>query len=169
MCVTPALLFALPAIPMTKTRISQLDVLQRKMLRRIVDWRRLDEEPWRDTMHKMSERLAAGERLYTCQPWSQAFARAQWRLIGHLVRAPPMLWARAVCKLNYRPVHDPVSAHRPFRTRGRPHMRWDDHVKYFCVEKFPLAEGRHWSDLLTRENVDSLEDAFIEFLTSAPA
>ena len=80
-CVGPAILFGTAALPMTRTQLQDLDRLQRKMLRRIVDWRRIEEEDWRDTMLRMNQRLSRGENLYFWQPWSISFARNQWKYI----------------------------------------------------------------------------------------
>ena len=57
MCITPCILFALIAFPMTLNRIEQFNLLQRKMLRRIRGWRRIQNEDWRDTMIRMNTRM----------------------------------------------------------------------------------------------------------------
>ena len=45
-CVNPAMLFGLITFPMTRTMLKSMDALQRKMMRRIIGWRRLDTESW---------------------------------------------------------------------------------------------------------------------------
>ena len=53
MCVSPAILFGLTTLPITRSRLRDLDILQRKMMRRIVGWRRIDGEDWEDTTRRM--------------------------------------------------------------------------------------------------------------------
>ena len=43
-CIGPSILFAIAVLPMTKGRLQELDKLQRKILRRIVGWRRIENE-----------------------------------------------------------------------------------------------------------------------------
>ena len=62
--VTPAMLFALHAFSITNTRLLQFNILQRKMLRRIIGWRRINGESWEDRMHRMDERFSFGQFLY---------------------------------------------------------------------------------------------------------
>ena len=44
MCISPCLLFALSAFPISKSQLEQMDVLQRKILKRIIGWRRDENE-----------------------------------------------------------------------------------------------------------------------------
>ena len=64
-CVGPALLFGTAVLPMTRTQLQDLDRLQRKMLRRIVGWRRIEGEDCRDTMVRMNQRLSRAIFLST--------------------------------------------------------------------------------------------------------
>lgn len=84
MCVSPSMMFALISLPLTRAQIDTLDVLQRKMLRRIVGWRRVEGEPWDDTMRRMRHRLQNARNLYDWKNWSHRFARDQWRFAAHL-------------------------------------------------------------------------------------
>ena len=70
------------------------------MLRRIVGWRRIDGEDWKETMKRMNDRLMEAQRLYFCASWSMIFARSQWRYVKHLMDAYLLLWARIMSKLN---------------------------------------------------------------------
>ena len=94
----------------------------------IVWWRRVDGESWSDTMKRMNLRLAHGQVLFYCQPWSMTFARSQWRYVLHIIDAYPLLWARIMWKYNFHPSCDPESECLPDRAVGRPRQRWDDHI-----------------------------------------
>ena len=63
-CITPCVLFALAAFPITRSRLEHLNILQRKMLRRIIGWRRIADEDWKITMERMNKRLEAAYQHY---------------------------------------------------------------------------------------------------------
>lgn len=63
-CVTPAILFALETFPLPPSYLDSLDPLQRKMMRRIVGWRSLPHESWRDTMIRMNAGLQKDVNAY---------------------------------------------------------------------------------------------------------
>ena len=168
LCVSPAILFALPTLPVSVTRLRALDVLQRKMLRRIVGWRRIEDESWRSTMQRMNERMQHGQTLYYCKPWSMAFAHAQWRYIAHIITGHPMMWSRRLCKQNFIGIDDPQCKYVPFRRPGRPRMRWDDHIHAFCKFMWPQLEGLPWFDALCQVDVYQYEDSFVTFLMRRP-
>ena len=65
-CVGPALLFGTAVLPLSRFQYAEFDKFQRKMLRRIVDWRRVEREEWRVTMIRMNGRLARALHLYPC-------------------------------------------------------------------------------------------------------
>ena len=129
--IGPSILFAIAVLPMTKGRLQELDKLQRKMLRRIVGWRRIENEDWSISMKRMNDRLDQGQRIFYCEPWSIRFARNQWRYIQHLIKAYPLLWARILFKYNAYTSDDPESDFLPHRSPGHPRMRWDDHIHSF--------------------------------------
>ena len=126
-CVTPTLLFALVVLPISKTKIESMDCLQRKMLRRIVGWRRIDDEEWSITMHRMRVRLENAEILYCCEAWSKKYLRLQWRYAVYLSKQSSDLWARKIntkCHIcNERHLRLLCSSQRsgaPEITMGRP-------------------------------------------------
>ena len=65
--IDPAILFGTPVMPMTKVQLQEMDRIQKKMLRRIVGWRRMDDELWNETMTRMNLRIEHGQDLYYCQ------------------------------------------------------------------------------------------------------
>ena len=159
-----AILFGTPVMPMTKVQLQEMDRIQRKMLRRTVGWRRVDDEPWNETMTPLNLRLGHGHALYYCQPWSMIFARSQWRYVLHIIDAYPLLWARTMCKYNYNPQYDPESDHLPHRTAGRPRQRWDDNIHAFVWKTWPHYHGRHWFDILSQHRLSNYDDEYVLFL-----
>ena len=73
----PALLFGTTVLPMTRHHLKKLDTSQRKMLRRILSWRRIDGEDWKETMKRMKLQIAHGLNLYYCRPLSISLVRNQ--------------------------------------------------------------------------------------------
>ena len=163
-CITPCVLVALTSFPMLRSQLEALDILQRKILRRIVGWRSLPDESWEATMSRMKRRLEHGQMLYYCEPWSIRFARAQWRYINHILHGPLLLWARTLCKYNWNPHRDHAADALPHRGQGRPRMRWDDNIHRFCHSKWPHLQDYHWFDLLIDVEMKDLEDEFIIFI-----
>ena len=82
--VSPTALFATSSLPLTSAHFSRLGRAQRKMLRCIVGWVRIDDEPWSDTMHRMRNRMDRAAKLYFVQPWSIRLLRSQWSFACHL-------------------------------------------------------------------------------------
>ena len=54
-CVSPVIQFELVVLPMTQHKLEQLNIVQRQIHRRIIDWRRLEAESWEDTIRKMKK------------------------------------------------------------------------------------------------------------------
>ena len=108
---------------MTIAHLQEMDRLQRRMLRRIIGWRRIDGQDWETTMHRMNERIDCARRQYSWKIWSMSFARAQWRFIGHILQGPISLWSRVLCKFNWSITHDPKSSIWPHRSIGHPRQK----------------------------------------------
>ena len=143
---------------MMKLKLQEIARIQNKILRRRLGWRRVDDEPWNETMTRMNLRLEHGQALYYCQPWSMMFARRQWRYVLHIIDAYPLLWARTMCKYNYNPPYDPDSDYLRHRTAGRPRQRWDDNIHAFVWKLWPHYHGRHWFDILSQNRWSNYED-----------
>ena len=67
--VSPCVLFGLGALPMYATLREKVDITQRKMLRRIVGWRRIPEEPWNETMRRMKNRANDALEQWRIKAW----------------------------------------------------------------------------------------------------
>ena len=68
--VTPAGVYSMATTPLTCTQMQGVDVIQRKMLRKIVGWHRHADETWDQTGHRMKTRLAAALEQYHVKDWS---------------------------------------------------------------------------------------------------
>ena len=161
MCVSPSILYSLVSFPLTRSHVEELDILQRKMLRRIIGWRRIEGEAWDETMRRMRDRSDHAHQLYPWQIWSYRFFRDQWRFAVHCMKKPISRW---ILCYNSIPLSDVRGEYIPHRDVGRPRIKWDDHLRAFFLHYFPNRASEHWSYILV-EHV-GLEDAFVDFSMS---
>ena len=62
--VFPTAMFGLSSLALTQKHLHKLDVVQRRMLRSIVGWVRIPDEPWEITMRRMNERMEHAASLH---------------------------------------------------------------------------------------------------------
>ena len=146
--IRPSAIFGLHVLPLTCKHLQQLAVLQRRMLRSVVGWRRLETDTWEETMRRMKSRVARALELSPSEPWDHVTLRQQWRFMLH-VRSSTTLWS-------YR-----MAAWTPTGCRnvGRPKLRWDDYLCKFVRAKFFLP---HWNEV----DVELAKNVIDEFVTS---
>ena len=94
------------------------------MLRCIVRWRRLDDEPWRDAMIRMNQRLSHAMRLHFILSWEDSIWRFRWRVACHVTSTDQNAWVRRVGHLSNSLTIDPVLPRMPTRSRGAPAHDW---------------------------------------------
>ena len=75
--VSPTLMYSLATSPLTSGQLERLDATQRRMLRRIVGWVRLEDEAWERTGSRMKQRLQAALNKCPVKPWSEARRKHQ--------------------------------------------------------------------------------------------
>ena len=61
-CITPTILFALSVFLFRRHHLHEINVMQRKMMRKIVGWRVDPNGSWRDAMATMKGRLLRAQR-----------------------------------------------------------------------------------------------------------
>ena len=151
--ITPTVLFGLPTLPLSKRQVEMLDILQRKMLRRIVGWTRQNSEPWRETMLRMQSKLDNAMRLHPVSVWSAQFYRLQFRMVCRFCRQGDG-WPVRVS--NWHPPSTDSTAHRK---RGRPPIRWDDRLNSFVYLQFGLDT---WMEAHAALDFPQHEDAYVQ-------
>ena len=167
MSVSPTMIYDLSTFLMTLGKLKELDRLQRRILRRIIGWRRIDGEEWRTTMIRMNGRLSRANQIYARKSWSSSFARSQWRYVCHLLHGPISLWSRILCKYNWSAAYDPQSCVIPHRRLGHPRRKWDNHIHSFCLFLWPAQEYTHWFDILVNRYAEDYEETYTEYLSHA--
>ena len=151
--ITPTILFGLSSCAMTRARMCSLDALQRRMLRKIVGWTRLVDEPWEDTMRRMRLKVDSALTKYPMEDWSAQLLRRQFRLayrVGSMIGSWPARLSRW---------HPPTTFPGAGRGRGRPAVRWDDYLRRFSHASF----GTDWIEAALTKDFATREDDFVQF------
>ena len=95
--VSPAMLFGLATLPLTKVCLQKLGVVQRRMLRSIDGWVRIhDDQNWRDIMAQMNHRMAIANILFPMEDWEARLFRSKFRLAHRIARSPEAWPAKSV-------------------------------------------------------------------------
>ena len=93
--VTPTILYGLRTLPLTHFQLQKLHALQGRMLRSIVGWVRVGDEPWRMTMHRMKLRVNATLALHLLDLWTRRLALRQHSFASQVVETCG--WAMRLC------------------------------------------------------------------------
>lgn len=83
---TPTALFGRDACSLTQGQHMQLDIAQRKMLRLLTGWVRIDNEDWVGAMRRMRHCVEAKLRISPVRPWSDKWSRRHFSTATRLVR-----------------------------------------------------------------------------------
>ena len=128
------------------------------MLRNIVGWRRIENEPWQETMFRMKYRVNRALDLFPIKAWSIELLTRQFRCamrISNDLSSWPYL-----CK-NWEPMSTNLNAYRP---PGRPRLRWDDKLSSFSSYRYNDAS---WHDVYRNcHDAHALEEAFLSYHAS---
>ena len=73
------MLFSLHTLALTNVQWESINVLQRKMLRLIVGWVRMNGEDWSETMRRMNHRISVALELFPIPPWTEQLAKRQFQ------------------------------------------------------------------------------------------
>ena len=123
--------------------MEKLNVVQRKMMRKIVGWVRLPEKPWENTMHWITTRVDNAVEQSKLKEWSVRILDTQWKFVGRLKLLASLSWPSRAAFWQPLEIEDPSCAFLPHRVQGRPFTRWDDRVTKFSCEHF----GEIWQDV----------------------
>jgi len=133
--VSPTILYGMAVLPLTVSQLQRLDAVQRRMLRNIAGWVRIDEEPWEDTMRRMRHRLETALGQHHVQTWAGRVCRRRWEHAWHVAHRP-MSWPLRSTKWDPIACRDPAAHTIPGRGPGRPITRWDDTLATYSAHNF---------------------------------
>ena len=75
--VTPTMLSGLHTLALTAVQLSKLESIQRRMLRSMVGWIRIQDETWHDAKSRMNTRVATALRQHPIETWTTRIAKCQ--------------------------------------------------------------------------------------------
>ena len=113
-------------------------------------------------MHRMKCKLNRASNLFYIEPWEVSVQRQQWRYIIHAAYAENSQWPSLLADWMPDQIDDISSPYIPFRSVGRPRVRWDDGVNLFCRSHLHINS---WNELLLFEKstLYEIEHAFIHY------
>ena len=154
--VSPTAVFAGSVLSFKKSDFSKIDIVQRRMLRNIIGWRRRAGETWETTMHFMKIRLENALKAFPVACWSDRIFGMRWKYAFHVIHNEKMVFPRLLA--DWVPTN--AAGEIPRRKQGRPRVRWDDDLFFYCKEELELA---HWLDLrrFSKGELDGMEKDFI--------
>ena len=136
-------------------------MVQRKMLRKIVGWIRVKDEPWDTTMRRMKVRVMRGLHQRQVVPWSTRIASSLWKMILRIKEAANECWIHTTSMWEINVVDDPYSEFIPYRNPGRVCRKWDSVVNEFCY----LTRNESWQNL-SIDVLSNCTDAFTEYCST---
>ena len=160
--VSPTILFGLGALPLSTISLRKVEVVERKMLRKIVGWVRIQDEAWDITMRRMKYRVQRGLQQYPFILWRRRIAKSLWKLVLRIRSSPSESWINESSFWAPNDINDTSSDYFPHRSRGRPCQKWDSVVRKFCT----LEHDQTWQELPI-ELLNSSMDAFIHFFCNS--
>ena len=141
--VSPSSLFGLVVLPLQVSCIGKSNVAQTKMIRKMVGWIRIADEPWENTMRRMGTRVTNAVKQSKMKEWSTRLAETQWKFVARLKTLPITSWQNRAAFWQPDHIDDPACEYLPHRERGGPYIRWDDKVTNFSWRYF----GKKWQDV----------------------
>jgi len=151
--ITPAACFAAGRRTVYQNDLHQIDVLCRKLLRRVVgppgdvDW----SKPWHEVLHAWHEKLNQILEENDVMLWSHNVLSQYWKLGAYLANLPSDRWAKRV--LQWVPYGT--------RAKGRPREQWESKLRKFCKAH---DIGDWWVAARDPQAWISLQDDFIYFM-----
>ena len=125
--VSASMTYGMETCPLTGRQLEQIDITQRKMLRKMVGWTHYSDESWEESGRRMKLRLDTALTLFPVPRWSQTILSKKAKLMKRLCDGnAPLLATRARCWSPTACAH--LNGHSAYRPRGRPRARWSDQL-----------------------------------------
>ena len=136
--ITPTVLFGLETPPLTKTQLERIDGIQRKMLRSVTGWVRVQDESWAESMRRVNARVAEALRLFPVKPWTEQLACRKILAGWSFGQCESCSWPAKAIRWNTQ------FDNETYRLLGRPRQKWDDDLEKFAKSSFPQYNS--WID-----------------------
>ena len=154
--VSPTVLYASGCWTMTKDRAHELQVAQRRMMRKIIQVARRtydgEDEEWVSYIVRSTRAAEGYMEQAGVESWVTAQRRRKWKWAGRTARMGDRRWTKLA--LYWSPIGS--------RRVGRPLKTWEtDLIEFF--KKRPEA-GSWYKYAASRSNWDALEDEYAAYL-----
>ena len=119
--VTPAVLYSLSTAPLTAKDLERLAVTQRKMIRSIVGWVKLNENDWADMYRRLGAKVDAALQRQPVRTWVEALESRKEMLRSDILHQRRNALTLRVAAWDPQTIFDDKLPTQPKRKRGRPH------------------------------------------------
>ena len=126
------------------------------MIRKIIGWVRIIDEPWEDTMHRMKERVNRGLRQHPVKWWTQRLGTYLWQFAVRVKASLPDSWIVQSSEWEPNLIEDASCEYHPYRRVGRPYLKWDDVLNRFCGSYF----NSRWQEV----PIASFNECLVQFV-----
>ena len=120
MVVAPAVLYSLPTAPLTAKDLERLAVTQRKMIRSIVGWVKLNEDDWADMYRRLGAKVDAALQRQPVRTWVEALESRKEMLRSDILHQRRKALTLRVATWDPQAIFDDKLPTQPKRKRGRP-------------------------------------------------
>ena len=123
--VSASLMYGLETCPLTWKQLSKLDVVQRKMFRKMVAWLIQSEDTFEESGHRMKLRLERALALRSVAKCSDRILLKKEQLSSRLLSGDAPVLTQLAFK--WKPQEcSHLNKQNPQRRRGHPWQRWPD-------------------------------------------
>ena len=117
---------------MGKTSLERMAIVQRKMLRLIVGWNRIEDEPWKTTMQRMKIKVSNALHSYFVESWDKVILERKWSWANRILGMSDSRWARRISYYDALQTMQDGQILPNKRKRRRPRMTWEDDLNAYA-------------------------------------
>ena len=107
--MTPTALYGACVLALRKEQLERFAATQRKMLRNIVGWVRVLDEPWEETMRRMKRRVEAALRQHPVCDWTERLHGQRWDTAWRIGQMSQEQWPKRAARWNPPDVPDQLA------------------------------------------------------------
>ena len=164
--VTPTMLYGCTTWIMTKQLERRVRGVQRKMLRTMlgsgrsrIETEEQSIESWVSWVKRVTHEAEERMKNFNIEDWTTTSRRRKYRWCAKIATLDSKRWAKLAAK--WDPEHSIFQGEVSSRNAGRPSLRWDDDINYFCQHS--LKKNGNWTS--ESQHVDAWlaeEDTFVQ-------
>ena len=132
-------------LSLTRTQLDRLGSAQRKMLRNIVGWVRIDGEERKTTVRRMKQRMNNASRQFFSMPWKLQLHKPRLHYALRVNHFRDISWVEMISRSHPPDIADASLAQNPKCSVGRLRARLDDAIASFACAS--LDDPLQWLQL----------------------